>query len=68
MKLIIEVKDSKAEFLLELLRSLSFVKAQPVMNEKQETLASVRAAVKEMKQVKAGKLKGRPVQALLNEL
>ena len=68
MKLIIEVKDSKAEFLLELLRSLSFVKAQPVMNEKQEALDSVRAAVKEMKQVKAGKLKGRPVQALLNEL
>jgi hypothetical protein len=28
----------------------------------------VRAAVKEMKQGKAGKLKGRPVQALLNEL
>lgn len=68
MKLIIEVKDSKAEFLLELLRSLSFVKAQPFPDEKQEALDSVRAAVKEMKQVKAGKLKGRPVQALLNEL
>jgi len=68
MKFIVEVKDSKAEFLLELLRSLSFVKARPVTDEREEALDSVRAAVKEMKQVKAGKLKGRPVQALLNEL
>ncbi len=68
MKFIVEVKDSKAEFLLELLRSLSFVKARPMTDDKEEALDSVRAAVKEMKQVKAGKLKGRPVQALLNEL
>ena len=68
MKFIVEVKDSKAEFLLELLRSLSFVKARPVTDDKEKALDSVRAAVKEMKQVKAGKLKGRPVQALLNEL
>lgn len=68
MKLIIEVKDSKAAFLLELLRSFSFVKAEPIPDEKEETLESVRTAVKQMKQVKAGKLKGRPVQALLNEL
>jgi hypothetical protein len=68
MKFIVEVKDSKAEFLLELLRSLSFVKARPMTADKEKVLDSVRAAVKEMKQVKAGKLKGRPVQALLNEL
>lgn len=68
MKLIVEVKESKAKFLLELLRSLSFVKARPITDEKQEALDSVRAAVEEMKQVKAGKLKGRPVSALLNEL
>lgn len=68
MKLIVEVKESKAQFLLELLRSFSFVKARPLPDEKQEALDSVRAAVKEMKQVKAGKLKGRPVSALLNAL
>ena len=68
MKLIVEVKDSKAEFLLELLRSLSFVKGRLVADAKQEILNSVRAAVDEMKQVKAGRLKGRPVQALLNGL
>lgn len=68
MKLVIEVKDSKVEFLLELLRSLPFVKSTAIRNEKDEVVESVRTAVEEMKQVKAGKLKGRPVQALLNEL
>ena len=68
MKLVIDVKDSKVEFLLELLRSLPFVKSTTIRNEKDEVLESVRTAVEEMKQVKAGKLKGRPVQDLLNEL
>lgn len=68
MKLVIDVKDNKVEFLLELLRSLPFVKSTAIRNEKDEVLDSVRAAVEEMKLVKAGKLKGRPVQDLLNEL
>lgn len=68
MKLVIEVKDNKAEFLMELLRSLSFVKSAAISGEKDAVLESVRTAVEEMKLVKAGKLKGRPVQALLNEL
>ncbi len=68
MKLVIEVKDSKAEFLMELLRSLPFVKSSEVSNEKNEVRDSVREAVEQMKLVKAGKLKGRPVEDLLNEL
>lgn len=68
MKLVVEVKESKAAFLLELLRSLSFVKNTEVQDEKEAVLDSVRTAVGQMKQVKAGKLKGRPVQKLLDEL
>lgn len=68
MKIVVEVKESKAEFLLELLRNLPFVKSAAVNNEKEDVLGSVRTAVEQMKQVKAGKIKGRPVQALLDEL
>ena len=68
MKIVVEVKESKAEFLLELLRNLPFVKGTAVQDEKETVLDSVRTAVEQMKQVKAGKLKGRPVQALLDEL
>lgn len=68
MKLVIDVKDSKVEFLLELLRSLPFVKSTTIRNEHDEVVESVRTAVEQLKQVKAGKLKGRPVQKLLDEL
>jgi len=68
MKIVVEVKESKVEFLLELLRSLPFVKNTTVQDEKAAVLESVRTAVDQMKQVKAGKLKGRPVQKLLDEL
>jgi hypothetical protein len=68
MKIIVEVKESKAEFLMELLRNLPFVKKTSIQDEKAEVLDSVRTAVEQMKLVKAGKLKGRPVQKLLDEL
>jgi hypothetical protein len=68
MKIVVEVKDSKVEFLLELLRSLPFVKNTTVQDEKAAVLESVRTAVEQMKEVKAGKLKGRAVQKLLDEL
>lgn len=71
MKLVVEVKDSKAEFFLELLKSLPFVKAQKAEksgSENAEILRSVRSAVKELKAAKKGKLAGRPIQELLDEL
>ncbi|MFT3883930.1 MAG: hypothetical protein QM724_00435 [Flavobacteriales bacterium] len=72
MRLVVDVKDSKAELLLKFLRTLSYVKVERAPSEasaeKEAIIASVRQAVEEMKLVKAGKLKGRPVQELLDEL
>jgi len=72
MKLVIDVKDNKAELFLEFLKTLSYVKVKSVpaeeSDEKAAIIASVKQAVEEMKLVKAGKLKGRPVQELLDEL
>lgn len=68
MKLVVEVKDSKSDFLLELLASLPFVKARRISPEKAEIIESVRNAVEEMKRVRTGKLKGRSAKALLDEL
>jgi hypothetical protein len=72
MKLVIDVKDSKAELFLEFLKTLTYVKVKPApaeeSDEKAAIIASVKQAVEEMKLVKAGKLKGRPVQDLLDEL
>jgi hypothetical protein len=75
MKLVIDVKDSKADLLLEFLRTLTYVKVRQAPSEdtdqaagKAEVLAGVKEAVEEMKLVKAGKLKGRDAMDFLNEL
>ncbi len=71
MKLVIDVKDSKAELLLEFLRTLTYVKVERVpadqVDEKAAILANVDEAVEEMKLVKAGKLKGRDAIDFLDE-
>jgi hypothetical protein len=68
MKILLDIKDSKADFVMELLKSLSFVKAKPLTPHKSEILEGVKKAVEEMKLVKAGKLKARPAEELLDEL
>lgn len=68
MKVLIDVKDSKANFVMELLNSLSFVKAKAISNTKAQLLEELKEAVEEMKLINKGKLKARPVNELLNEL
>ena len=68
MKVLLDIKDTKARFVMELLESLSFVKAKELTPYKAEVLEGIKEAVEEMKLIKAGKLKGRPAEALFNEL
>lgn len=68
MKVLIDIKDNKAEFILELLRSFSFVKAKALTPYKATVLEGVKDAVEEMKQVKRGKLKTRNAEELFSEL
>lgn len=63
----IKARNKNAD-LDDLIAIFSKVKPRHVPTEKQKVLDSVRTAVKEMKRVKTGKLKGRPVRALLNKL
>ena len=68
MKLLLEIKDSKAEFFLEVLKNFSFVQKTTFLNEKEEEINSFKEAVEELKLVKQGKLKTKPLSKLLNEL
>lgn len=68
MKVLIEIRDNKAAFVMELLNSLSFVKAQPISDEKAELIEEIREAVKNVKLVKQGKLIAKPLNELLREL
>ena len=68
MKLLVDIKDSKADFILELLNSFSYVKTKSLTPYKAEVLEELKEAVDNMNLVKEGKLKARPAKDLLNEL
>jgi hypothetical protein len=68
MKIILDVKDEKASFMMEVLKNFKDVKAKPLTNYKAEVLEGIKEAIEEVKLIKQGKLKGIPAKELLNEL
>jgi len=68
MKVLVDVKDSKASFFMELMHSFRYVKAKPITNEKAMLLEEIKEAVENVKLAKEGKLKAKPLTELLNEL
>lgn len=68
MKVLLDIKEDKAAFVMELLSSLTFVKAKPLSPYKAEVLMGLQKAVEEMNLIKSGKLKAKPLQELLDEL
>jgi len=68
MKVLLDIKDAKASFVMELLKNFSFVKAKTLTPYKAKILEDVKEAVEEMKLIKAGKLKARNAKDLFHEL
>ena len=68
MKILLDIPDNKAFALLEVLKGISFVKTKQLTDSKAELIADIREAVEEMKLVRKGKLKARPIEDLINEL
>ncbi|KAA1289923.1 hypothetical protein [Leptospira interrogans] len=74
MKVLLDIKDSKAHSLLEILKGLSFVKFK-ILNEpkekdptKDEILEGIQQGLKEAKLIRSGKLKAKSMEQLLDEL
>ena len=68
MKVILDIKDDKAAFVMKLLDNLKFVKAEPLSPYKTEVIDGIRKAVSEMKEIHEGKLEGISAKELLDEL
>lgn len=68
MKILLDINDDKAAFIMELLNNFNFVKAKPLTPYKAEVLEGLREAVEEVSQIKAGKKKTQPLSEFLNEL
>lgn len=68
MKVLLEIKDNKALHLLEVLKSLPYVKTKTISEEKALLMEEIKEAVEELKLIKQGKLNGIPAKQLLDEL
>lgn len=68
MKVLLEIKDSKAVHLMEVLKSLPYVKAKTITDSKAQLIEEIKEAVVNLNLVKKGKLKARPAKELINEL
>ena len=68
MKAVLDIKDSKASFMMELLGNFSFVKVQPITKEKAALLSEIKEAVDTVNLAKKGKFQARPAKELLDEI
>jgi DNA-binding Xre family transcriptional regulator len=70
MKVVLDIKDNKATFFMELVKNFNFIKKIEIEKEstKKEILEDIQKSVKEVNLIKAGKLKGIPARDLINEL
>lgn len=68
MKVLLDIKDTKASFVMELLKNFPFVKAKPITAQKAQLMEEIKEAVEELKSVKAGKKKVRNAEDFLHEL
>ena len=68
MKLILDIKDDKAAFIMELLSNFKFVKTKPITPYKAEVLEGLKEAVEQVNLAKQGKIKLKSAKQLLDEL
>ena len=68
MKVLLEIKDNKAAFILELLSNFKFVKARALTPAKAEALEGLKDAVEQVNLDEEGKIKLQPARQLLDEL
>jgi hypothetical protein len=68
MRVLLDIKDSKAMHLMEVLKGLSYVKTKTISNEKAVLMEEIKEAVENLKLARKGKLKLKSAKDLYNEL
>lgn len=68
MKVILDVNENKADFVMELLNSLPFIKVVTVNKKKQKFLKDLEESVDEVNLAIQGKVKLKSAEEILNEL
>ena len=67
-QVILNVKESKFKFFMELVRSFDFVRIDGDGDSKEAILSNIKKGLEEVKLARQGKLKTTPAKDFLNEL
>ncbi|WP_111392070.1 hypothetical protein [Algoriphagus aquaeductus] len=68
-EVIIKVPEEKYKFFMELVHSLGFDSVRSELGDSdEEVVENLKNGFQELKEIKAGKVKGTPVEDFLNEL
>ncbi|MBN2767364.1 MAG: hypothetical protein JXR27_13420 [Paludibacteraceae bacterium] len=68
MKILLEIPDNRAVSLMDVLRSISYVKAKPLTESKARIMSELKDAVDEINLIKTGKKTAQNAEDFLNEL
>jgi len=68
MQLLLNIKDDKARFFMELLKNFSYVKVKPITPYKAKVLEELKESVENLNLVKQGKYKPKLAKDLIDEL
>jgi hypothetical protein len=68
MKVLLEFPDSKAESLMDVLKSIKYIKTKTLTDSKALLMSEIKEAVDEIKLIRAGKKTARDAEEFLNEL
>lgn len=68
MKVLLDIKDNKAPFVMEVLKNFPFVKTKSLSPAKALLMEELKEAAEEMNKIKAGKKKARNAEDFLNVL
>lgn len=68
MKVLLDIRDDKALFFMEVLKNFSYVKAKPISEAKGQLIEDIREAAREVKLAKEGKIKLQSAKDFLREL
>jgi len=68
MRVLLDIKDNKAIHLMEVLKSLPYVKTKTISNEKAIIIEEIKEALDNLALAKKGKLKLKSARDLYNEL
>lgn len=68
MKILLDIKDNKVSFVMELLNSLSFVKVKTLTDKKAEQISDMREAIEEITLIKKGEKQAQNAEEFINGL